>query len=195
MKLNRKKYLIAVAVIVIAIAYLLILRASIISKYAKIYDETFTFEKDIATYLPKFTELLNNLDFEYTAQESSGGFDLIKIDAEIINNNIDTVYFFSMTCYEERNSVVYNEQKFSTGTVIMCAASNRVVYAIAPNSSHKFKTDLKRLHKSKSIRLGFHFEICERDFNPYGDTYFELKKKLAEQSRVIWGVEREILKP
>jgi hypothetical protein len=90
---------------------------------------------------------------------------VVEIDAQLFNNNADTVYFLSGTCAGDQYCLVYDETKLSLWPKTLCDSISLVKIAILPNGVHKFRTRFKCLQAVDWIDIGFKLRKVEYDFN------------------------------
>ena len=132
-----------------------------------------------------------NIRFDFSAIRKNSLIGTMEINATLYNDNIDTVYFLSTSCYGEQKSLRYNKSKFKFSE-IYCNVSNPILIKIAPNGKHNFQADFICSDKEKKIKLGFDFHSVEKSFDLSKISLYEVLNKKESNQTIIWANEKEI---
>lgn len=100
-------------------------------------------------------ERIHGIRFDFTELVAPESSELTKVSASLCNDNADTVYFLTTTCFGEIYSLRFDERQLELHPRIVCNVSYPCVARIPPKGCHTFTAYFKRLRKNVPLRLGF----------------------------------------
>ena len=95
------------------------------------------------------TKAKENIRFDFSAAQINTFKETIEIKASLFNDNTDTVYFLSSSCYGEQYSLHYDTAKFVLTSFINCNASVPTMVKIAPKGQCDFQAHFRLIKKQK----------------------------------------------
>ena len=113
-------------------------------------------------------------------------FASIKINASLINDSEDTVFFLTTTCYGEQYSLQYDTSYFDIINLVFCNVNNPETQSIAPKKKHTFSTYLKNKKDTSVIKLGFDFYQVKRNLDMKEIFTTNIHHRLDENKSIIW---------
>lgn len=150
-------------------------------------------EKEINAPKKVKQSIIDNVEFDFNLEKKlENRMPKHELKGVLKNNNKDTVYFLSQTCYSEYASLQYDESKFMIWTGISCYVSNPIVYKIAPNEEHRFEAGLDVKQKTKTIKLGFDFYAVTKDFVLNTNDRINIFDRPEKEKTIIWAKEKSL---
>ncbi len=136
------------------------------------------------------TETIKDIRFAVKSCRTDASKDTIGIRATLYNDNTDTVYFLSTSCYGVLYSLRYNTAKFDLSPLVFCNASWPQLNSIAPKGQYPFLVyaRLRRKINEQKIKLGFDFYSVDKSVYPTNEklkssNFFRPEK----QQTIIWA--------
>lgn len=137
---------------------------------------------------------INNVRLDFTAHKKKDFNDIIEVNAVLFNDNIDTVYFLSSSCFGEQYSIQYDTSKFILNPLTHCQMSIPIIRKIAPKSKHIFQGHFKSVKKETKIKLGFDLYTVNENFilNNRILSEINIHNRPEDEQNIIWAEEKLI---
>lgn len=156
--------------------------------------ETETFEPTNLTSEMTETKGIKKIRFNFSSNRIKNHIESIEIKASLFNDNSDTVYFLSTTCFGERYSLRYDTSKFVLTPFRNCNASYPEIKKIAPKGRYDFITHFRCSSSEETIKLGFDFYSVDKSFDLTNKNIGELNihNRPNDKQSIIWANEKTI---
>jgi len=99
------------------------------------------------------TENIDRFEFKYTCEKNQSDTSLIYVDAVIMNNTMEKVYFLSESCNGLDYYLTTNSPMLETYRMIRCNATFPRKIEIDPNSGYAFNVILKKKTNVQNVIL------------------------------------------
>ena len=135
-----------------------------------------------------------NIYFDFSAEQINniGRTIEIKIKANLINKNTDTVYFLSSSCEGDQYSLRYDKSKFTLSPYINCNLSFPRLIKIAPKGHYGFQAHFRCSSKHTKIKLGFDFYSVDKSIDLNKIILSDIHGRNKKEQTVIWTEEKTI---
>jgi len=139
-------------------------------------------------------KLNQKIRFDFTAKSNKDSFPYLEINASIYNDNQDTVYFLTTSCFGEIYSIKYDTAKFDLQPLLTCNASFPTIEKIAPNGRFDFQAYFRCKAKINNIKLGFDFYAVDKSFDlkSIDENIFQIHNRPDSDLNIIWAEEKSI---
>jgi hypothetical protein len=134
----------------------------------------------------------DNIRFDFSAERMKTSKETIEIKASLFNDNADTVYFLSSSCFGEQYSLCYDTAKFELTPFVLCNASFPRIMKIAPNGQYDFQAHFRCFSKETKIKLGFDFYTVDKSFDMDKITLTDIHGRQKKAQTIIWADEKTI---
>lgn len=125
---------------------------------------------------------IERVKFSYSIDTSYffGNGKLFDLDCKLHNGNIDTLYFYTMSCYGWEYNFVYDTSKIQQYSRVACCTSNPIIKPIHPNSDFKFKAEFfAKVRETKKIKVQYYINQVDANFDLKNkDSIKKLEKKI-----------------
>ena len=116
----------------------------------------------------KTTPIINspdNVRFDFKATNMVNFKKTIEINATLINDNLDTIYFLTSSCDGMQYSLEYDTTKLFLTPFMNCNANFPMIGKIPPKGKLDFDAHFSFSEKVTSINLGFDFYRIDKSFH------------------------------
>jgi hypothetical protein len=125
---------------------------------------------------------IERVKFSYSIDTTyfMGNERLFILDCKLYNGNIDTLYFYTMSCYGWVYNFDYDTSKIQHFSSIDCCTSNPIIKSIPPKSDFKFKAEFfAKDRKTKKIKVQYYIYQVDANFNVRNsESIKKLEKKI-----------------
>jgi hypothetical protein len=138
------------------------------------------------------TNRIDSIQFSCYATRIAEFGNTIKINASLLNQSSDTLYFLSSTCDGAQYSLRFDTSNYSLTPRINCNASYPIIINLNPNDHYDFETYFSCKGSEKQIKLGFDFYSVEKNAKV---TEFSLDKIVngsQTEQNILWAEEVNI---
>lgn len=133
-----------------------------------------------------------NIRFDFSAGRINTFQETIEIKASLFNDNADTVYFLTSSCYGEQYSLRYDTSKFMLTSFINCNASFPSLMKIAPKGQYDFQAHFICSSKETKIKLGFDFYSVDKSLDMNKITLADIHDRNEKEQTIIWTDDKTI---
>lgn len=151
-------------------------------------------DKSISALHDSLAAPLKNIRFSYVATRINDPGETIEVNALLINENPDTVYFLSTTCFGEQYSLVYDTTTFKSTPKVLCHTSGPKIISIPPGGKYEFGAHFRPTNQATKIKLGFDFYAVDKSFDLSirPGIVFQIFNRPFEKQTIIWADEQLI---
>jgi hypothetical protein len=130
--------------------------------------------------------------FDFTAVRVKTFRGAIEIRVSLYNDNTDTVYFLSSSCWGEQYSLCYDTTKFVLTPLLYCNASYPRLMKIAPKGQYQFQTYFSDNNTETKIKLGFDFYSVHKAFDFHRIALAAIHNRQEREQTIVWASEKLI---